>query len=294
MKFRGHETFFIRKGWLTKGLKNIIKNPSVFMGTDGNPMDILGIGSNMVKSLRYWLAATGLSQEIVKQKKTHSLTDLGEIIWKNDPYLQEDGSLYIIHYKLVSNKELATTWYYFFNEFTNAEFTKEDLFESLKNYTIQNGLTVSDRLLEDDCNCLLNMYLSKNKISSEKNHPENNIISPFRDLEIIKITDEKEKVFRKNNLNSEKIHPLIILAVIVEQYKNKKEIKISSLLEDTNSIGKIFNLDILSLLKILSNLEKLGYIKVIRTAGLDVIKIEKEINFIDCLNKYYEAIKERE
>lgn len=30
MKFRAHETFFIRKGWITKGLKNVdIKNNGI-------------------------------------------------------------------------------------------------------------------------------------------------------------------------------------------------------------------------------------------------------------------------
>ena len=57
MKFKGHETFFIRKGWLNKGMRNVVKDPYVFMGVNGNPTDILGIGTNMVKSLRYWLQA---------------------------------------------------------------------------------------------------------------------------------------------------------------------------------------------------------------------------------------------
>ena len=61
MKFRGHETFFIRKGWLYKGMSNIVKEPEVFQGAVGNPMDVLGIGANMVKALRYWLTATKLT-----------------------------------------------------------------------------------------------------------------------------------------------------------------------------------------------------------------------------------------
>ena len=45
MKFRAHETFAIRKGWLAKGVKHVTKNPAVFLGRDGaNPMDVLGIG----------------------------------------------------------------------------------------------------------------------------------------------------------------------------------------------------------------------------------------------------------
>ena len=29
MKLRGHETFFIRKGWLTKGMKYVSRYPDV-------------------------------------------------------------------------------------------------------------------------------------------------------------------------------------------------------------------------------------------------------------------------
>ena len=53
MKFRAHETFFIRKGWLSKGMKHVQNRPDVFVSKKENPMDVLGIGSNMVKSLRY-------------------------------------------------------------------------------------------------------------------------------------------------------------------------------------------------------------------------------------------------
>ena len=52
MKFRAHDTFFIRKGWLNKGLRNVNADAGVFMGSKGNPMDVLGIGANMVKALR--------------------------------------------------------------------------------------------------------------------------------------------------------------------------------------------------------------------------------------------------
>lgn len=72
MKLRGHETFFIRKGWLTKGMKYVRQNPDVFTAKepDRKPMDVLGIGSNMVLSLRYWLLATGLTEELNTGKRT--------------------------------------------------------------------------------------------------------------------------------------------------------------------------------------------------------------------------------
>ncbi|MGN1107040.1 MAG: DUF4007 family protein, partial [Huintestinicola sp.] len=77
MKFRGHETFFIRKGWLYKGMNNIVREPGVFQGAAGNPMDVLGIGANMVKALRYWLLASKLTSEPRAGRKNQTLTDLG-------------------------------------------------------------------------------------------------------------------------------------------------------------------------------------------------------------------------
>lgn len=62
MKFKGHETFFIRKGWLNKGMRNVVKDPYVFMGVNGNPTDILGIGTNMVKILEILVAGSGTYQ----------------------------------------------------------------------------------------------------------------------------------------------------------------------------------------------------------------------------------------
>ena len=37
MKFRAHDTFFIRKGWLSKGMKYVQKKPDVFVAKDENP-----------------------------------------------------------------------------------------------------------------------------------------------------------------------------------------------------------------------------------------------------------------
>lgn len=66
MKFRAHESFFIRKGWLYKGLRNIKELPELFSSKNINPSDVLGIGTNMVRSLRYWLRVTGLTKEVLR------------------------------------------------------------------------------------------------------------------------------------------------------------------------------------------------------------------------------------
>ena len=51
MKFRAHDTFFIRKGWLNKGLSQVKRDGSVFISKTQNPMDVFGIGNNIRKAL---------------------------------------------------------------------------------------------------------------------------------------------------------------------------------------------------------------------------------------------------
>ena len=290
MKFRAHDTFFIRKGWLNKGLRNVNADAGVFMGSKGNPMDVLGIGANMVKALRYWLQAVRLTSEPASGRKEQTFTEFGNVVFDNDPYIEEMGTLWLLHYQLASNKDEATAWYYFFNEFKASEFTKDDFVKQLSNYVRINGEEVSERSLEDDYNCIINTYVSRMKSNPEKVQPESNIDCPFGELGLIDIANKKEKLYRKATPKKDLIHPLVVLAVILDQANGKEEIKISSIQNDPCNVGKIFNLDIITLTALLYKIDLMGYIKVIRTAGLDVIRITKDTSFIECIKDYYEAI----
>ena len=290
MKFRAHDTFFIRKGWLNKGLRTVNADAGVFMGTKGNPMDVLGIGANMVKALRYWLQAVKLTSEPASGKKEQSFTEFGQVVFENDPYIEEMGTLWLLHYQLASNKDDATAWYYFFNEFKATEFSKEDFVKQLSNYIRMNGEEVSERSLEDDYTCIINTYVSRMKSNPEKVQPESNIDCPFGELGLIDIANKKDKLYRKATPKKDMIHPLVVLAVIVYQANGKDEIKISAIQNDPCNAGKVFNLDIITLTALLYKIELMGYIKVIRTAGLDVIRITKDLSFIECVKLYYNAI----
>ena len=271
-------------------MRNVNKDPAVFMGTNGNPMDILGIGANMVKALRYWLQAVNLTSEPNSGKREQSFTEFGRVVFENDPYIEEMGTLWLLHYQLAKNKDEATAWYYFFNEFKPSEFTKEDFVKQLSNYIRINGEEVSERSLEDDYNCIINTYVPRIKSSPEKVQPESNIDCPLGELGLIDISNKKEKIYKKSVPKKDTIHPLILLAVILDQANGETSIKISSIQNDPCNAGKIFNLDIIALTALLYKIELLGYIKVVRTAGLDVIRIEKPMSFLECLQEYYDSI----
>ena len=289
-KFRAHDTFFIRKGWLNKGMRNVQNDAQVFMGVNGNPMDILGIGANMVKALRYWLQAVGLTEEPNAGRRVQNFTDFGSVVYENDPYMEEMGTLWLLHYKLAINKTEATAWYFFYNEFKLSEFTRDDFVVQLNNFIRINGDEVSERSLEDDYNCLINTYVSRIKSNPEKVQPESNIDCPFGELGLIDIANKKDKIYKKSTPKKDTLHPLILLAVIVDQAKGEQEIKISAIQNNFFNAGKVFNLDIITLTNLLYKIELMGYIKVVRTAGLDVVRIERKIDFLGCVREYYQAI----
>ena len=290
MKFRGHETFFIRKGWLHKGLKNVQQDAGVFVNKTPLPVDVLGMGNNMVKSLRYWMQVVGLTTEPKSGKRLQTVTKLGEKIYANDPYLEELGTLWLLHYNLAKNAEDATSWYFFFNEFQMQEFKKEDFCLALKKYvSIHSESETADSSFESDFDCLINTYISRVKTNPSKVHPENNIDCPLGELNLVDIKDRKEKIYTKVIPPKASIHPLIALAIIIDSAK-EKEIKIQALLRDKNHIGKLFNLDMISLMELLNKLERMGYINVVRTAGLDIVRIKTDWTYLECVEQYYASI----
>lgn len=295
MKFRAHDTFFIRKGWLSKGMRCVARKPNVFVAHDENPMDILGIGANMVKALRYWLQAVGLTQEPEKGKRVQSFTKLGQIIYENDTYIEEAGTLYLLQYRLASQKDVATAWYFFFNEFTMTEFSRDDYVEALQKYIKMRDADTqyAIRSLNEDFQCIISTYLPRFKSNPVRVSPENNIDCPFGELGLVDIVNKRKKTYKKSIPSSETISPYIALAVIVDNAKGRKEISLNELLTAPCNIGKTYNLDSITMLDVLHRIEKLGLIKINRTAGLDVINLLNELDFYDCVKCYYASIEDQ-
>ena len=295
MKFRAHDTFFIRKGWLSKGMRCVANKPDVFITRDENPMDVLGIGANMVKALRYWLQAVGLTIEPNEGKRSQNFTDLGELVYEHDTYIEEIGTLYLLHYCLASQKENATAWYFFFNEFSMPEFSREDFVAALQKYIKMedNETDYAIRSLNDDFQCIINTYLPRYKSNPARVSPENNIDCPFGELGLVDILNKRKKTYKKSIPAMRTLNPYVVLAVIIDNADGQKEIRLNKLLTAPCNIGKVFNLDSITMLDVLYRIERLGLIKINRTAGLDVIMLQKDLSFLECVKLFYASIDER-
>ena len=292
MKFRGHETFFIRKGWLYKGMKYVAQNPRIFTDKTQNPMDTLGMGANMVKSLRYWMQASGLTEESLEKGRgrIQTLTDFAKLIHKHDPYMEETGTNCLLHYKIASNETMATSWHFFFNHFQMEEYQREDFVNALRNYAAMRGVSPADSSLEDDFNCIINAYVSRKKLNPARMQPESNIESPLDELGLIEVANKRERIFRSAAPKRGILPPLIALAIIAEQSGGSRQIPVEKIRNAPCNVGRIFHLDIVSLVSILDQLDHMREVEFIRTAGLDVVNLPKGLTFSACMEKYYSSL----
>lgn len=80
------------------------------------------------------------------------------------------------------------------------------------------------------------------------------------------------------------------LAVVYDQAEGNTEISLSALLSSPCNIGRVFNLDSITMIEALHHAERTGLLRIVRTAGLDYIKLKAGYDFITCVEKYYEEI----
>ncbi len=274
--FARHKTFYIRNGWLRKGLLALKQEPSIFSPANmGLAIDTLGIGKVMVSSLRYWLVAVGLtSEEREGNVVVQYPTNLAEIIMKNDEYFERKGSLWLLHYTLASNSKEATTWYWFFNDFSYKEFDQNIFLNELKKYCDKVlSKKVSESSLKKDFLCLKNTYLFSNN-DSEEYSIEDTLDCPFRELKLLGDKKYSDR-YSKENININELNASIAFYCILDKFKPElnQQIDFDSLMESENSIGKIFNLTKSQLYDYLDEMDRRNYISVYKRFGHNYIVI---------------------
>ena len=149
------------------------------------------------------------------------------------------------------------------------------------------------RSLSDDFACIINTYLSRYKLHQNKIAPENNIDCPLGELGLLDILNREKRTYKKSVPAVSTFDPWVVLAVIVDQAGERSEIGLNELLMAPCNIGRVFNLDAITMLELLRKVEKTGEIKIIRTAGLDIIRINEQRTFQECVDIYYGRINEQ-
>src|SRR5579859_306084 len=95
VSFSGHETFTLRHGWLKKAVDAVRADPKVFVNE--NAMVDLGVGKNMVRSIRHWALAADIVSEAPGTRGAElSVTKFGDLVFGEhgyDPFLEDLNTL---------------------------------------------------------------------------------------------------------------------------------------------------------------------------------------------------------
>lgn len=226
--FSGHETFHCKNMWLKKGY-DFVENEGKFV--DEACID-LGVGRNMVSSIRFWLKAFNIIDFENEQS-----TELAKFLFNEgngvDKYLEYETTLWLLHYLLIINN-YSSIYSIVFNDFRKLkpEFNKENFISYAQG--IDSSLNINT--LGKDFGVLLRTYYSKNEKDIEDSF--SGILS---DLELIhEIKKDNTTKYTIYNNKQEGIPIELILFIILENKDYGKSISFKNLYSDYNSVGSIF------------------------------------------------------
>ena len=253
LKFSGHQTFHLRYGWLEKGYNFACAGKS-FSAADA--MVDLGVGKNMVASIEYWCRmAEILDADSTPTKLAHKLLDE-----KNgwDPYLENDASWWLVHWKIVSNPHFITAASVCFSELKKNEFSKTELAEFIENrYAFATGKRISSLMLERDIDCYMRSYHPR---PSKKDISDGGFECPLQELHLIEPLCGESSRYRFNIGPKHTLPPQIIGYTLWDMLCNRNErrddIRLQEALYGSDSPGQIFMIDENSLVEAVQALQQ--------------------------------------
>ena len=273
LKLKRSESFYIREGWIEKAI-NTIKEADHNIFTKNEGVRYLGIGSNMVKGLKYWLKASN----IIADSKFNELTDFGNTLFMYDRYMDSKFSWFFVHYFLSTNKEDCPIFYYVFSQQPVKSFAKNDLTDLIiEQYTEEAG-NINRKNLEADINTFVKSYITEEVITN----PENNYACPLSSLNLIKKTRNKYSLCAPA-YNS--LHYLVVYYALTQLYEESFVIEESMELE--KSPVKVFNLDKYVYLQYLDEMRQAGLVTINKTAGLNTVYIDEHLTLNQIFERYF-------
>lgn len=280
--FSGHESFQCRHFWLKKGYDFVNQKKSF---NDEDAVVALGVGKNMVSSIRFWMKAFNiLTPDDKLTPFAHNL--LSDKGW--DPYLEDEASLWILHYQLVKTG-YATTYPIVFNELRKEkiEFSKDNFISFLKRKSESGkGFVINERTLHEDLTVFGKMYLRSDAQSKDKEDSFSGILA---ELDLMRSFKKgTEEFFIIENNERPEIPEEVILFAILDNENFDKSVSLNSIEQEYNSIGSIFAISRAGILNKIENLaSKYSYIVFKDQAGIKEIQFKEKPSSDLILKKYY-------
>lgn len=247
---------------------------------DEDAVVVLGVGKNMVSSIRYWLKAFGMIDQ------NNELSPIAHFIFDNetgrDPFIEDIQTLWLLHWNLIYTN-YATIYRQVFLSFhkERKEFSKPNIFAFLRRKYLDkafSGLVWNDNTINRDIAMLIRMYVS----------PDTDVFEDYSsimlDLNLIKRV-EKE-VYEFNYPTKARINPLIFFYAVHKLSSGSQVVEFDKMLE----LALVFCLSQGELYDIFGQLTAINpNISFDNSAGEQLFAVKQVFNEFDILDMYYKT-----
>ena len=268
--------------WLKKGY-DYIKSGKSF--SDSDSVVELGVGKNMVSSIRFWMKAFNLiSLDDQLTPFAHKLlADEGF-----DPFLEDEGSLWLLHYQLVI-QNFSSSYSIVFNELRREkiEFTKDNFISYIKRKSeAEKSFFINEKTLNEDFSVLSRMYLRSDSQSKDKDDSFSGLLT---ELDLLRsINKNYEDLFIIENNERPEIPDEVILYALLDNKSFDVSINLNNIENDYNGVGAVFALSRPGILNKIENIvSKYPYIIYNDNAGVKELQFKKKPSPFSILAKYY-------
>lgn len=314
LKFSGHQTFPLRYGWIYKIIQEIVAGNSITTAnTVEDQMISMGVGKNMVLSIRHWIKVIGLVVDSSTPDKDVELTHLARRLFVDegsekafDEFMDNVGTVWLLHWLAQTipskNAELNTARW-FFNYFNGIRTDKQQLARDITFSLANHPKELNDATLKKDIDCFYQTYTRRQTASGKSN--EDSFTSPFTELGLITQLDSKHYL---SELSDRKSLPDEVFVYSLIDYLQKKQkdingiiisdektISFENLLTSIGSPGRVFRLTATGLSEKLDAAEKITQGKLAWTDTQGLRQLQQNFDDIHCvdpivyLNTYYQS-----
>lgn len=187
-RFTGHDTFHCRYAWLPKAVK-LVQSDNQLFSNDDKAMVEIGVGKNMVQSIQFWAETTGVI-EPVPHGRGFQPSKLGRLILQElDPYLENEQTLWLLHWKIATNPEPLFAWDFLLNSWHRRDFVKSEVIDAFQKEIQKQDRKLSTSTLETHFEVFLHSYIPTKSRKGEV--LEDNLDCPLVELRLLTSAEDR-------------------------------------------------------------------------------------------------------
>ncbi|MDY0222596.1 MAG: DUF4007 family protein [Desulfobacterium sp.] len=300
-KISGHEKFSLRYTWLPKAVIALKEDSKIFSKFN-DAIILMGVGKNMVKSIKFWALSTQTT-EIVGDGRL-AVTPFGNALFGDnglDPYLEDIKTLWLLHWKLSTPKNSPLlAWDFLLNRWHEPEITKSSVMDVFENEKEKLQANPSSTTLKDHFDTFIRTYVPTR--GPKGVIKEDNLDSPLVELELLQKIGARTKealagkhepiyVFRREEKPeiSPELFAYCLHDFFINAHPNESTLPFHEISIGHGSPGQIFKLSENDLRNRLENIEKdtSGGLIYKESSNLQQLQRKTDLDTNDLLKKIY-------